>query len=207
MADHHQSLALVFDFGGVLLDWNPRYLYQRYFPGDPQGMERFLQAVDFSGWNHYHDEGCPMAGNLARQAEAYPQYRREILAYRDHWMEAVKGPIESTVAVLERAYRQGYPLYALSNWPAETFEKVRQKYEFLSWFDEIVISGELGIAKPDLRIFRYTLAKINRPAEECVFIDDTDANIAAAGSLGFQTIRFQDAPQLEVELRAHGVRL
>jgi 2-haloacid dehalogenase len=207
VTDNQEPLAFVFDFGGVLIDWNPRYLYQRYFPGDPEAMERFLLEVDFAGWNHHHDEGCSMAENLARQAEAYPQYRREILAYGEFWREAVKGPIQPTLALVEKLHGQGYPLFALSNWPAETFDKLRPSYPFLNWFAEIVISGEVGIAKPDARIFRYALAKFNRPAEACLFIDDAQANIATAQRLGFQTILFTDAPHLEKELRARGVRV
>jgi 2-haloacid dehalogenase len=197
--------ALIFDFGGVLLDWNPRYLYRKLFPGDEPAMERFLAEVDFYTWNPHQDAGRPFSIAIAELCARHPHYCELIRLYAERFPETVSGAIAGTVEVLRRLHLAGYPLYGLSNWSAETFYRVRPSYAFFDWFQDMVISGEVGLIKPDPRIFHLLLHKVARPAEECLLIDDSPTNIGAAASLGFQTIQFHNPEQLAAELSARGL--
>ncbi|MCU0485378.1 MAG: HAD family phosphatase [Anaerolineales bacterium] len=200
-----QPTALIFDFGGVLIDWNPRYLYRKLFPGDEPTMERFLAEIGFDDWNRLQDAGRPFAVAVPELCARHPQYCDLIRAYDERYPESLGGAIPGTVEILHRLWTAGFPLFALSNWPAEKYHQVRSNFPFFTWFHEIVISGEVGCAKPDPRIFQILLDKVNRPPEACLLIDDAPANISAARALGFQTIRFQDAPQLARELALRGL--
>jgi len=197
--------AIVFDFGGVLMDWNPRYLYRKLFPGDEAGMERFLAEVGFSEWNQLQDAGRPFSEAVAELCARHPHYCELIQAYDQRYPESLSGSIPGSVEILRQLKAAGYPLYGLSNWPDEKFELVRPDYEFFAWFDSIVISGAVGVAKPDRRIFELLLAQVGRPASECLLIDDSAANIAAAQAIGFQTIHFHSPEQLANELKEHGL--
>lgn len=199
--------AFVFDLGGVLLDWNPRRLFREFFDGDPAALETFLADIDFPNWNAQLDRGRPFAEAIAEGSRRFPHYAAPLQAYHLRWGETVLGPIQPVVDLLARLKRAGYPLFALSNWSAETFPQVRARYDFLGWFDLLVISGEIGLIKPEEPIFRAFLAKIARRADECLFIDDSEANIAAACRLGFQTIHFLSPDQLRGELIARGLLL
>jgi 2-haloacid dehalogenase len=197
--------AIIFDFGGVLLDWNPRYLYRKLFANDEQGMERFLAEISFDEWNHLQDAGRPFSVAIAELCVRHPQYCDLIRAYDERFLESIKGAIPGTVDILRCLWTEGYPLFGLTNWPAEKFYLVRPEYEFLGWFQSIVISGEVGIAKPDSRIFQVLLVQVDRPAEECLLIEDSSANVAAAQALGFQTIHFHSPLQLAGELARRGL--
>jgi 2-haloacid dehalogenase len=196
-----QIKAIIFDFGNVLLEWNPRNVYQRYFPDDPEGMERFFEEVNFADWNLQQDKGRPFAEGVAILSQQFPHHSHLIQAYHDHWVESVGGSIAGTVRILRQLKQAGYSLYGLSNWSAETFPYARKKYDFLDLLDDIVISGEVGYIKPDPEIFRIMLEKIGRPAQECLFIDDSLTNIDQAQKMGFKTIHFQSPEQLETDLR------
>lgn len=193
--------ALIFDFGNVLLEWNPRYVYQRYFPDDPEGMERFFREVNFADWNLQQDKGRPFKEGVAVLSREFPHYSHLIQAYHDLWIHSVGGAIAGTVEILKRLKKAGYPLYGLSNWSAETFPHARQKHDFFDLLDDMVISGEVGHIKPEPEIFQILLDKIGRPPDECLFIDDSLANIGQAQKLGFATILFQSPQQLETSLR------
>jgi 2-haloacid dehalogenase len=197
--------AIIFDFGGVLLNWNPRFLYRKLFPNDEQGMERFLAEVGFDEWNQLQDAGRPFSVAVAELCALHPQYCDLIRAYDERFLESLKGAIPGTVDILRCLWREGFSLFGFSNWPAEKFNLVRPRYEFMAWFQGIVISGEVGFAKPDPRIFQVLLEHVDRPAGECLLIDDSTTNIAAAQTLGFQTIHFQKPPQLAGELVKRGL--
>jgi 2-haloacid dehalogenase len=197
----NHKLAIIFDFGNVLVDWDPRYLYRKLLDGD-QAIEKFLGEVDFFAWNLQHDAGRPFDESIADMCIRFPQYCDLIRAYDLRYEESISGPIWPTVEILRNLKDAGFPLYGLSNWPADKYDLVRPKYEFFSWFDDIVVSGKVRIAKPDPRIFELLLGRIGRPAQECLFIDDSPKNIAAAQRLGFQTILFRSAGQLKQELSA-----
>jgi 2-haloacid dehalogenase len=194
--------AIVFDFGGVLMDWNPRYLYRKLFHNDEQAMERFLAEIGFFEWNHLQDAGRPFSEAVAELCARHPQHCDLIRAYDERYEESLGGPIAESVEILRRLRASEISLYGLTNWPAEKFRLVRARYDFFSWFDAIVVSGEVCAAKPDPRIFQVLLARVGRPAEECLLIDDSPGNIAVARSLGFQTIQFHSPAQLEQALNA-----
>lgn len=198
-------LAVVFDFGGVLMDWNPRYLYRKFFGDDPEAIDRFLQEIDFTGWNLHFDRGRPFSEGIAELSRRFPVYRELIQAYDQRWEETLAGAIQPTVDILQSLKQAGHPLYGLSNWSAEKFAAVRTKYEFFDWFEAIVLSGDVKLIKPDPRIFEVLLSKIGRAASECLFVDDSVHNIAVAKELGFHTIHFQSPEQLKTELRQKGL--
>ena len=193
--------AVVFDLGGVLIDWNPRYLYRTLFGGDTAAMEHFLTHVCSPAWNHQQDAGRSFAEGCAELVREFPDARPLIEAWRARFDETMAGPIAGTVEILAALRERRVPLYALSNWWAETFPIARARFDFLGWFDGIVISGELGAAKPDPRIFAHLLDTYGLRADATVFIDDLPANVAAAAAAGMQPILFTDPVALRVSLR------
>jgi 2-haloacid dehalogenase len=192
--------AIIFDFGNVLLEWNPGYVYQRFFPNNPEGMERFFKEVNFADWNLQQDKGRPFAEGVAILSKQFPHYSHLIQAYHDHWIDSVGATYDGTIEILKQLKRAGYPLYGLSNWSAETFPFAREKYDFFDLLDDFVISGEVGHIKPDPEIFEIMLEKIGKPAQECLFIDDSLTNINQAQKMGFATIHFQSPEQLATSL-------
>ena len=195
--------AIVFDFGNVLLEWNPRYVYQRFFPDDTEAMERFLEEVNFMDWNALQDKGRSFTEGVAVLSREFPQYADLIQAYQDNWTDSLGESLGGTVQILKELKQAGYPVYGLSNWSAETFPHARQKHQFFDLLDDMVISGEVGHVKPHPEIFQILLERIGRPAHECLFIDDALANIQQAQALGFATVHFE-SPE---HLRAHLVDL
>lgn len=191
--------AIIFDFGGVLLQWDPHKLYRRYFD-QAQQIDQFLEEINFSSWNAEQDRGRPFETGIAELSSQFPQYAHLIRAYYDHWEDSVVGSIAGTVEILRELKRAGYPLYGLSNWSAETYPRVRHQFNFFDLFDEIILSGTVKLIKPDPAIFNLTLNKINRPVSECLLIDDSEANINTAKKLGFAVIHFKTPEQLQTEL-------
>lgn len=200
--NNSQIKAIIFDFGNVLLEWNPRYVYQRYFPNDPEGMERFLREVNFMEWNLLQDKGRPFKEGVAVLSKEFPHYADLIQAYHDHWIDSLGESLPGTVEIMKELKRAGYPLYGLSNWSAETFPHARKKHDFFDLLDDMVISGEVGHVKPHPKIFQIMLDRIGKPAHECLFIDDSRANIEQAQKMGFATIHFESPEQLRVHLIA-----
>lgn len=193
--------AIIFDFGNVLLEWDPRNVYQRFFPNDLEGMEHFLKEINFMEWNLQQDKGRPFSQGVAVLSGQFPHRSDLIRAYHDHWIDSVGESIAGTVDLLRQLKQAGYPLYGLSNWSAETFPYAREKYDFFDLFDDMVISGEVGHVKPDPEIFQILLDKIGRPAQECLLIDDSLPNIQQAKKMGFAVVHFQAPEQLEKELK------
>jgi 2-haloacid dehalogenase len=197
--------AIVFDLGGVLIDWDPRYLYRSLFPGDETGMERFLAEVTTPDWNSEQDAGRPWAEAVDLLAAEHPHHRELIEAYWRRWPETLGDALDGTVAILDELRGTGVRLFALSNWSGETFPLARPRYPFLNWFDGIVISGDEGVAKPDARVFHVLLDRHGLVPAETVFIDDAPANVEAAAALGMRAIRFTGADALRDELAELGV--
>jgi len=200
-----RSPIIIFDFGGVLIDWNPRYLYRKLFENDAAAMERFLSEIGFVEWNLEQDRGRPFAVAVKELTARFPHYADLIRAYDERWEESIGGVIEPTVKLLGALKQAGFTLYGLSNWSAETFWRIRHKHPFWDWFEVIVLSGEVQLIKPDPRIYAVLLEKIGRPASECLFIDDSETNIAVAEQLGFKTVWFKSPEQLERELNRLGL--
>ncbi len=198
------KITVIFDLGGVLIDWNPRYLYRKIF-ADEAEMEFFLNQVCTPAWNAQMDLDKSFSDAADELKTSFPEYTTQIQIWYDRWDEMIGGPITGTVEILEEIKQTGYPLAALSNWSAETFPIAYKKYDFLSWFTPVVISGEVGLVKPDPKIFHLLLQEINRDPDDCIFIDDTQENIQIAQELGFEGILFSSPLQLRDQLEHLGV--
>ena len=196
--------AVIFDFGGVLIEWDPRNLYRRYFD-DAESMERFLEEIDFMEWNALQDKGRPFAEGVADLTAQFPQHADLIRAYHEHWEESIGAPITPVIEILKRVKAAGWPVYGLSNWSMETFPIIRKQHTFFNLLDGYLLSGEVKLVKPDPAIFQRMLEKIGRKPEECVFIDDNPANVAAARALNIVTIQYRSPEQLERELQRLGI--
>ena len=194
-----RSIA-VFDLGGVLIDWNPRHLYRKIFPGDDAAMEHFLANICTSEWNAQQDAGRSFAEACTVLKLDHPQYADAIDAWFQRQPEMIAGPIEGTVEILRELRDHGIPVYALSNWSAETFPLSLKRFDFLHWFQGTVLSGEVKINKPDPRIFRHFFETHNVQPSDAVYIDDLPPNVATANKLGMHGIVFTDPPSLRREL-------
>jgi 2-haloacid dehalogenase len=199
--------AAAFDVGGVLIDWNPRHLYRKFFGADEAAMERFLAEVCNQEWNARLDAGYPFAQGVAELIAAHPDQAELIAAYHDRWFEMLGGSLEGTVAILRELRRAGVRTYALSNWSAETFPGTQARYPFLDELDGVLISGDVKVGKPDPAIFREFLARFALTAQSTVYIDDWEWNVTAAAGLGMVALRFTDAAQLRSDLRSLGLPL
>jgi len=192
--------AIIFDFGGVLIDWSPHNLYKDYFP-DNAAIDAFLEEVDFYNWNAQQDKGRSFAEAVEVQSAKFPHRADLIKAYADNWINSITGINTGTVDLLYRLKGKGYLVYGLSNWSAETFAQVEEEFAFLRDLDEVVLSGAVKMIKPEPEIFHYLLNRIPEDADECLFIDDSMPNIKTAQSLGFQTIHFKSPQDLRNELK------
>ncbi len=195
---------IVFDLGGVLIDWNPRHLYRKIFASEEE-MEWFLSTVCTTQWNTQQDAGRPFAKGLALLKEKYPKYSAQIDDYFNRWDEMLGGPIKGTVAILRELKEKGYRIYGLTNWSAETFPLALERYDFLHQMDGIVVSGEEHLVKPDPAIYARLLKRYQLRAPNCVLIDDNAANISAADTLGFEAIQFHNPDLLRKELLQRGL--
>jgi 2-haloacid dehalogenase len=200
-----QKPAIIFDFGGVLLKWEPRQLFRELFAGDEAGMEQFLTEINFSAWNLEFDRGLPFAQGVKELTLRFPEYAEPIKAFDERWEETILGPIQGVVEILYQLKAMGYALYGLTNWSSEKFELVRHKYEFFRLFESIVVSGEIHLVKPDERIYAVMLEQIKRSPRQCVFIDDSLNNILTAQTMGFIAIHYQSPEQLLNELESIGI--
>ena len=196
----HRRSVVVFDVGGVLLEWDPRHLYRKLFNGDNDAMEHFLGSVCTVEWNEQQDAGRTFADAVAKLLPKHADKAHLIHAFGRRFDEMVPGAIEETVAILRELKRAGVPLYAVTNWSAETFPSAQNRFDFFAEFDGIVVSGEEGVIKPDPRIFRILLDRYDIPAHAAVFIDDNPANAGAATNLGIHGIHFRSPQQLRREL-------
>ncbi len=197
--------SVVFDLGGVLIDWDPRHLYRRIFRGDEAAMERFLAEVCTPEWNEEQDAGRSFAEGVALLQARHPEHRDRIAAFHLRWDEMLAGVIPGVAEILSDVKAAGNPVYALSNWSAETWPIAERRFEFLSWFDGVVVSGRIGLRKPDPAIFQHLLERFGLEAERTLFVDDSERNVESARRLGFEALRFVSAPQLRRELDLRGV--
>lgn len=196
--------AVVFDLGGVLIDWNPRHLYRKVFE-DEERMEVFLRDVCNQAWNEKQDAGRSFAEAVRELVERHPEWRDMIEMYHARWPEMLNGTIDGTVDILARLRDRGVPLYALTNWSAETFPFARQRFEFLNWFQGIVVSGVEKTIKPEAGIFHLLLERHRLAASTTLFIDDVDKNVHGAVAVGLHGLRFRDPVSLEEDLRRLGL--
>ena len=181
---------IVFDLGGVLIDWNPKYVYRKIFDSEEK-VDWFLENICTFDWNEQQDRGKLIEESTNELIAKHPEYESEIKAYYDKWADMLGGPISRTVDLLTQIKNdKKYNLYALTNWSAETFPVALERYSFLQYFEDIIVSGTEKCKKPDVRIYKILIDRTNIIPSESIFIDDSARNIAAAKILGFQTFHF-----------------
>ncbi len=196
--------TVIFDLGGVLIDWNPRHLFRKLFD-DEQAMEHFLRHVCTPEWHLQHDAGKPFAETRDELKQRYPEHAALIDAFGDRHDEMFPGAITGTVALLERLAAAGVPLYAITNFPAQTYPVAQQRFAFLNLFRDVAVSGYERLVKPDPELFRILLRRNNIAPSQAVFIDDSLRNVEAANALGLQGVHFTSPETLERELRSLGI--
>lgn len=199
--------GVIFDLGGVLVDWDPMRVYRDVFKGDEVRAAEFLAQVCTPEWNERQDAGRPLAEATAERIALFPGWEAEIRAYYGRWIEMIGGSVPGTANILRELKAAGFRLFALSNWSTETFPLVRYRFQEFDLFDEIFLSGHYGCAKPGERFFRAALERINTTPSSLVFIDDNLRNIAAGAKMGLVTIPFTNADALRQDLRDLGLPL
>lgn len=196
--------AVVFDIGGVLLDWDPRHLYRQLIP-DQAEMEDFLGRICTPAWHLAHDLGADTEQSCIELAREYPARADLIMAWASRGEEMIAGQFDDVIDVLAEVKAAGLPCYALSNMEADRFAVRRAKYPFFELFDGCVISGEERVAKPDLKIFEILLSRYGLAGPATVFIDDQPRNVTAARQAGLTAVRYAAASQLRQDLRGFGL--
>lgn len=196
--------AVVFDLGGVLVDWNPRYVYRELLDSEDE-VEDFLTNVCNFSWNHDLDLGKDWETSIAELSALHPDKADLIGAYRKRWKDMLGGPIHESVDLLMELKSRKVPLYALSNWHHETFAEALDIFPFLRLFDGRIISGEVKIGKPDPAIYRLLLDTYKLNPRETLFIDDRRENVQAAWDLGINAVQFLSPRQLEQDLIGYGL--
>ncbi len=194
---------IIFDFGGVLIDWNPEYLYKNEFKSEAD-MSHFLNNICTPEWNIQQDAGRPLAEATKILQQKHPEYKELIGHYYGRWEEMLGGVIEDSVRVLH-LLKDKYPLYGLTNWSAETITIAYDKYDFFNHLKGIVVSGDEKLIKPDPKLYQVLLDRYKLKANESLFIDDNIHNIETALEMGFHTIHFTDKIDLEKVVREMGV--
>jgi 2-haloacid dehalogenase len=194
-------LIVVFDIGNVLLRWDRRNLFRKRFQ-DEARMEHFLATALNMDFVSHTDIAPDFAGAVEARAKDFPEFADELRLFRERWIETIGGPIEENVVLLRRLKAAGRPVHALSNFAAETFALVEAQYDFLSEFDTRVISGHVGVVKPDPRIYEILFERVGRRPDELLFIDDSIANVRASEALGMPAIHFRPGVDLKRELAA-----
>lgn len=207
MQQNSQIKNIIFDFGGVVMDWDPRYFFKDYF-NDDEKMEFFLKNIATDEWNAEQDRGRTLAEGTEIQVAKFPQWEKELRAYYDNWTTMLRSDIPKNVEVLQKLEHSNYELFGLTNWSAETFPYALENYDFFKIFDgKIVVSGTEKVIKPDPKIWEVLLERYHIKADESVFIDDNATNIEVAKSLGFITIHITPETDLEKELKDLGLKL
>jgi len=196
--------TVIFDLGGVLVDWNPRYLYRQLFDDEAE-MEHFLSEVCSSAWNEQQDAGRPWQEAIATLSAEHPAQTPLIEAYRQRWEEMLGGVIKETVDLLVELKARGVRLYALTNWSHETFPHALERFDFLHWFEGIVVSGEERLIKPDPRIFQRMFERYGIEPARAVYVDDMPRNVDAAAAQGLHAWLFRGADGLRRLLASHGL--
>jgi 2-haloacid dehalogenase len=200
-----QISVAIFDLGGVVVDWNPRYLYRKLFNGNETEMEYFLSAVCTSSWNDQQDAGRSFAEGCDSLKRLHPDKAELIDAWFQRYGEMLGGEIPGTVEILRELRSRSLPIYALSNWSAETFPIARNRFECLSWFNGVLLSGEAKVLKPDRRIFEIFLDTFRINPNRAIYIDDRSENVESALRLGMRGHVFKDSHALRAELIRAGL--
>tara|TARA_B100001029_G_scaffold41724_1_gene32491 strand:- start:1567 stop:2187 length:621 start_codon:yes stop_codon:yes gene_type:complete len=193
---------IIFDLGGVLIDWNPEYVYLKEFNNDRKKMKWFFDNICTFDWNENQDAGYPLKKATEERIKLFPQYENLIRIYYGRWKEMLGGPINLSVDILKRIKKENkLNVFALTNWSAETFPTALKKFDFLNLFDGIIVSGEEKTRKPFEKIYQIALDRFKIEATKTIFIDDNLRNIRAAEKLNIKGIHFKDPKKLVIELK------
>jgi len=199
--------TIIFDLGGVLIDWNPRYVYRKIFKTEEE-VEWFLENVATSEWNENQDAGYPLHKATEELIAKHPKWEPEIKAYYGRWLEMLGEQIHETVEILHKLKQAGkYELYALTNWSAETFPHALERFEFFKLFDGIVVSGAEKMRKPSAEFYKILLDRYHIDPTTTIFIDDSLRNIKGAEAVGITGVHFHNPSQAKEELQRLGVEL
>jgi len=200
--------TIIFDLGGVLIDWNPKYVYRNVFNGNEEKVDWFLNNICTSEWNVAHDAGRSLKEGTDLLVNQYPEYESWIRMYYDLWPDMLGGPIFDTVAILQQLKQSNtYNLYALTNWSAETFPIALDRFDFLGDFEGIIVSGAEKTRKPFQKIYEIAITRYKITPENAVFIDDNLDNVETARTLGLIGIHFISAAQLLNDLRGMNIAI
>lgn len=193
---------IVFDLGGVLIDWNPEYVFLKEFRGNREKMNWFFNTICTSSWNEEQDAGYSIQKATNERVAMFPKHERLIRMYYGEWEQMLGFEHTETVEILRRLHdSKEHSIYSLTNWSNETFPVALKKFPFLSWFKGILVSGDVGLKKPDPEIYKLLLDRYGLEANTCVFIDDRTENVKAASALGFSGIVFKNHTQLSKDLK------
>lgn len=197
---------IIFDFGGVLIDWNPHNLYDGYF-GDKDKAQWFIDNVCTSEWNSQMDKGKPFDVGVAELVAKFPEWEKEIRVYQSRWHEMVTKEVPGMVQLLTDLKQSGYPIYGLTNWSDETMQDEFKRWGIFRLVDDMVVSGREKILKPDPALYNCLLTRFNLKPEECVFIDDNQKNVDAAERMGIHALHFEGAEKLRAALKEMDVKI
>ena len=203
--EEQQFKAIIFDLGGVLVDWNPRYLFEKLI--DDEGRRNyFLQNICNLDWNEEQDAGRPIKQATEELVAKHPEWKEHIYNYYNRWEEMLAGPIQGTVEILRAVKNTGrYKLYALTNWSAELFPRALELFDFFHWFDGRVVSGEEKMRKPAPDFYHVLLTRFHLEPRDALFIDDNLRNVQAAEAIGIRSIHFKSPEQLKDALKQYGI--
>jgi 2-haloacid dehalogenase len=199
--------GVIFDLGGVVIDWNPMYLYRKVFAGDEAKAADFLARICPYDWNVRQDAGRSLAAATEEQVALFPEWENEIRAYYGRWIEMIGGLVPGTPDILLELKASGIRLFALSNWSRETFSRIVHSYGELALFEEIMLSADYGCIKPEEQIYRIALERFAMPAEALLFVDDSPNNVHGAEAAGLRALSFTGAEQLRGDLARLGIPL
>ncbi|ULC58325.1 HAD family phosphatase [Flaviramulus sp. BrNp1-15] len=200
--------TIIFDLGGVLIDWNPEYVFLDEFNGDRKKMQWFFDNICTSDWNENQDAGYPLQQATEDLVNQFPEYERLIRLFYGNWEQMLGVAIEGTVKILDAFVKnKNYKVVALTNWSAETFPIALERFEFLHWFEGIIVSGEEKTRKPFKEIYQITLDRFNIEAQSSIFIDDNLRNIEAANALTINGIHFKSPKELIQQLKAFNIHI
>jgi 2-haloacid dehalogenase len=193
--------TIIFDLGGVLLDWNPLYVYDEHYFESQEKRDYFFSHVCTGNWNEEQDAGKPISDATQELVAKFPGWEQPIRDFYGRWTEMLRGPIPETVEILKKLKQSGkYKLYALTNWQAELFQIALVRHSFLYWFDGRLVSGVEKTRKPFPEFYHLLLSRYEINAAKAIFIDDNLRNVAAGEAVGIRSIHFQSPAQLKKEL-------
>ena len=199
--------TIIFDLGGVLIDWNPRYVYRTIFKTEKE-VEWFLENITTSEWNEHQDAGYPLHKATEELIAKHPDWEPEIKAYYGRWLEMLGDQLHETVDILRQLKQSGkYKLYALTNWSAETFPHALERFEFFKIFDGVVVSGQEKMRKPSAAFYQILLDRYHIDPYTTIFIDDSLRNVEGAGAVGITGVHFHNPSQLKGELQRLGIEV